>query len=138
MKLMTEEQRLQRNAYMRKYRATPENVAKETARKQAWISASPENAEKHRKNCELAQRRKRWGSPEEYAARLALQHGLCALCGEPFGTSKLDSPVQDHDHDTGELRKFLHCRCNLAISNLLENPSFCRLAASYLEQHGKH
>jgi len=76
----TEKGRLEYNAYMRAYRKRPDRVAKETARKQAWIDASPENKAKHQKACNRAQRRKRWGSPDEYAARLAKQGGLCVPC----------------------------------------------------------
>jgi 5-methylcytosine-specific restriction endonuclease McrA len=133
----TEDGRLAYNKYMREYRKRPEQRAKETARKAAWIAASPENTEKHRLSALRTARRARWGSPEVYAARLAKQRGLCALCGEPFDDTKLGSPVQDHDHDTEELREFLHCRCNLAIANLLDSPSKCRKAAEYLEKHGR-
>lgn len=133
--MRTEEQRLAYNAYMREFRKRPGQIAKETARKVAWINDSPENTEKHRRNCARAQRRARWGSPEEYAARLATQRGICALCRQPFDDTELGKPVQDHNHVTGELRKFLHRRCNLAIGHLLESPAICHLAAEYLEHH---
>ena len=131
----TEVGRLAHNAYMRAYRKRPENLAKDTARKQAWIAASPENAEKHRLHRLRTARKKRWGTPEAYAARLASQNGLCALCRQPFDNTELGSPVQDHNHETLALREFLHRRCNLGIGNLLDDPKLCRLAAEYLERH---
>lgn len=81
-----------------------------------------------------AQRRHRWGDPEAYVERLAKQNNLCALCGQPFGEGS-DQPVQDHDHETQQLRDFLHQRCNLGIAHLGENPDICRRAAEYLERH---
>ena len=130
--MKTESQRLAYNKYMREYRKRPEQVEKETARKNNWIARNPE---KHRKICLRAARRARWGSPEEYAARLAKQNGLCALCGQPFGDVESERPVQDHNHETEELREFLHRRCNLAIGNFLDDASLCRKAAEYLEKH---
>lgn len=132
--MRTEKQRLAYNAYMRSYRLRPENVAKETTRKNKWILNNPE---KHRKNCLRAARRARWGSPEEYTARLRSQKGICALCYEPFDNTELGRPVQDHDHQTNKLRKFIHRRCNLAIGHLKDDPELCRMAAKYLEGHGK-
>jgi 5-methylcytosine-specific restriction endonuclease McrA len=130
--MKTEAQRLAYNRYMREYRQRPGQLAKETARKNEWIARNPE---KHRKICLRAARRARWGSPEEYAARLAKQNGLCGLCGEPFDETELGRPVQDHNHETEELREFLHRRCNLALGNLLDDPALCRKAAEYLERH---
>lgn len=118
--------------YMRAYRKRPGVLLKETARKNDWIARNPE---KHRQNCLRASRRARWGTPEQYAARLAGQNGICALCCQPFDDTELGKLVQDHNHETGELRKFLHRRCNLAIGNLLDSPELCRLAAEYLERH---
>ena len=124
--------RLEYNAYMRAYRKRPEQLAKETARKNAWIAANPE---KYRATCKRAQRKLRWGSPDEYETRLSKQNGLCTLCGKPFDNSELGKPVQDHNHETEELREFIHRRCNLGIGNFLDNPELCIKAAEYLRRH---
>ena len=133
--MKTEGQRLAFNAYMRAYKKRPEQLEKQRKRYQDWVDSSLENREKHRKKCLRAQRRARWGSAEEYAARLAKQKGLCALCGKPFDDTELGRPVQDHNHKTEELREFLHRRCNLGIGNFFDDATLCRQAAEYLEKH---
>lgn len=76
-------------------------------------------------------------SVEEYHSRLALQGNKCALCGEVFygeGRS-LGSPVLDHNHNTGNLREFLHKKCNVALGLFEDSAVICNLAVKYLEKH---
>ena len=127
---MTEEKRLARNAYMREY--GKRDSVKATRREKRKL-LKPTLASRAR-NVE-AQHRHRWGYG--YYERLVQQDGLCALCGQPFDDTPLGRPAQDHDHETGMLREFLHRRCNLAIGHLLDNPAICHKAAEYLERHGK-
>lgn len=55
--------------------------------------------------------------PEVRARLLALQCGVCALCGE-----RIDSdPVLDHDHVTGHVRGVLHRGCNTMLGKI-ESP----------------
>lgn len=79
-------------------------------------------------------------SIEEYEARREAQRvagDLCGLCKEPLGN--VDStPNLDHDHDTMQIREFLHRSCNMALGLLKDDPTVCRMAAEYLERHGKH
>ena len=136
----TDAQRLAYNKYMREFRKKPEQVEKEKRRKAAkylaWKeTATSEELEQKRQKDLRAMQRMRWGSPEEYTARRDKQKGLCALCRQPFEDSELGRPVQDHNHDTGELREFLHRRCNLGIGNFLDNPAVCIKAAEYLRRH---
>jgi Recombination endonuclease VII len=76
---------------------------------------------------------------EEYESRREAQRksgDLCGLCKEPLGN--VDStPNLDHDHETMQIREFLHRSCNMAIGLLKDSPERCRLAAEYLERHGK-
>jgi 5-methylcytosine-specific restriction endonuclease McrA len=142
MRQRTDEQRLAYNTYMREFRKKPSQIEKNRRRDAEkylrWrATASSEQLEGERQKNLRRMRRIRWGSSEEYAARLAKQQGLCALCGTPFDASDLGRPVQDHDHATEELREFLHCRCNLGISHFLDDPALCILAAEYLKKHGK-
>ena len=74
-------------------------------------------------------------SLDEYNRRLAERHRLCALCNRPFDNTMLGRPVLDHDHVTGQLRDFVHSRCNLGIANFEDDPEQCLLAADYLERH---
>jgi hypothetical protein len=79
-------------------------------------------------------------SIEEYEARREAQRiagDLCGLCKKPL--SDVDStPNLDHDHSTMQIREFLHRSCNMALGLLQDDPEVCRLAAEYLERHGKH
>jgi ribosome assembly protein YihI (activator of Der GTPase) len=146
--MRTEEQRLAYNAYMRQYRKTPEQKEKTNARRKAQRVADPD---KYKAIARRSARRRRWANPasvraahvkhnngiapEEYDARLASQNNICALCNEPFDGTMSGRPVLDHNHETEELREFIHCRCNLGIGNFLDSPAICRLAAAYLERH---
>jgi hypothetical protein len=50
---------------------------------------------------------------DEYDAQLAAQNGVCFICKAPPKTRKLSV---DHNHATGEVRKLLCQRCNLAAA----------------------
>jgi len=79
--------------------------------------------------------RKRFGiSLEEYLERRQRQRDagdLCGLCKLPLG----EDAYLDHNHETGELREFLHRKCNAGIGFLGDSLKLCRLAAEYLEKH---
>jgi hypothetical protein len=72
---------------------------------------------------------------EMYESMLAKQGGKCAICGGQMDENKRSAV--DHDHTTGEVRGILHCKCNTAIALLCESPKICRMAANYLENHGR-
>ena len=79
-------------------------------------------------------------SIEEYEARREAQRiagDLCGLCKQPL-TDVDSTPNLDHDHETMQIREFLHRSCNMALGLLKDDPTICRLAAEYLERHGKH
>jgi hypothetical protein len=73
----------------------------------------------------------------EYEAMLAVQEGVCALCGQPPKTKRL---AIDHDHrccpghfSCGKCIRGLLCtKCNLFLG-LIESP-FVEKARVYLEQ----
>jgi hypothetical protein len=68
-------------------------------------------------------------------ARLALQRGLCAICGRPPTTTRRNlSPVldRDHDHKTGYVRGLLCRRCNILVGWLEStDPTVLRKALDY-------
>jgi hypothetical protein len=68
-------------------------------------------------------------SAEEYAAMLAAQHGLCAICGKPPGRKRL---AVDHDHETGGIRLLLCEYCNPGLGFFKHNPDLLRAAIAYL------
>ncbi len=54
---------------------------------------------------------------EEYAERLELQHGGCAICGAKPKTRRLHV---DHDHRTMRVRGLLCHRCNRALPSWVD------------------
>jgi hypothetical protein len=74
-----------------------------------------------------------------YAAKLAEQEGVCAICMElETVTSGSDAPRRlsvDHDHLTGENRGLLCSRHNLGIGLFDHDPALLRAAADYLERY---
>jgi hypothetical protein len=66
-----------------------------------------------------------------YDALLAIQGGVCALCGNPpkEGGRRLNI---DHDHKTLELRGLCCFRCNRALPEHVD-AAWLRRAAEYLE-----
>lgn len=66
---------------------------------------------------------KKYGISElEYAKLLVAQDGVCAICERPETQKAKSGKVRqlcvDHDHETGEIRGLLCCRCNRAIGQL--------------------
>jgi hypothetical protein len=69
-------------------------------------------------------------SIEEYAALLAEQDGVCAICREACSSGK--RLAVDHDHATGECRGLLCMRCNTAVGLLRDDPKLLAAAIEYL------
>jgi hypothetical protein len=126
------------NAARRKvYAANPEV----REQKKSYQTERYSSVEKRREQVRASDLKARFGiTIEEYEARREAQRlagDLCGLCRLPLGN--VDStPNLDHDHDTMQLRDFLHRACNMALGLLKDDPKVCRLAAEYLERHGKH
>lgn len=64
----------------------------------------------------------------QYDALAQTQGGVCAICGRPPGTRKLDI---DHDHKTMRLRGLLCHRCNRYLPPWA-TPEWCEACADYL------
>jgi hypothetical protein len=87
---------------------------------------------------------KRYGlTPEQYAALLEKQLGICAICG---ARPTREKPLQiDHDHaccpqqkSCGRCVRGLLCkRCNTGIALLQDDPQILKLAFDYLTKQGK-
>jgi hypothetical protein len=67
---------------------------------------------------------------EEYEFLVAVQGGVCAICGQ---AEKRGLHI-DHDHSSGLVRGLLCGRCNKAIGLLDENPARFESAKSYLSR----
>jgi len=105
------------NRYRAGYVASPEGKA---AIARYYMSAEGKAA------CARANARRRGHNvlPEEKAALIAQQGGVCAACKKPFGEG-FWGPAVDHHHDTGVVRAVLHIVCN----------SLEGLYANYREQY---
>jgi hypothetical protein len=108
-----------------------------------WLAMRRElynNTPSHRRKVKANTIKYEFGiSIEEYEARREAQRAagdLCGLCKQPL-TNVDSTPNLDHDHDTMQIRDFLHRACNMALGLLKDDPNICRLAAEYLERHGK-
>lgn len=76
--------------------------------------------------------RKVFGMTErDYATRLAVQGGGCAICGVLPKVGKKRFPV-DHDHASGQVRGILCSSCNTAIGLFNDDTDRMRAAALYV------
>jgi len=77
-------------------------------------------------------REKKYGlSVEAYDALYEEQKGACAICSQPFKSTR-DCNV-DHDHVTGEVRGLLCHDCNTGIGSLGDDIQRLELAIAYLK-----
>lgn len=86
--------------------------------------------------CKLCARARRQrylykASPEEIAAMLVAQNGLCAICGEDFSTKAKGYHV-DHCHTGGGVRGLLCLQCNAGLGMFKDSPDLLRAAIAYL------
>lgn len=70
---------------------------------------------------------------------LAIQDGLCAICGRTLSLDshapKLDRANVDHDHATGAVRGLLCLKCNNGLGSFGDNRNSLIAAITYLDQH---
>lgn len=70
-------------------------------------------------------------SVDDYDALLMVQHGVCAICGNPPEEGKVLSV--DHCHKTNVVRGLLCPKCNTAIGMLNDDVKRLRAAIKYLQ-----
>ena len=70
---------------------------------------------------------------DEYDAILALQNGVCAICGL-YRSDGRRMPL-DHDHTTNEVRGILCSVCNRGIGAFQDNPETLQAAINYLANY---
>ncbi len=118
-------------SYYRKYHRSPKGIAKRKA-----LEATPVYREKAR--------HKKWRlrfriTPEQYAAMLVLQRGVCAICYEKEKTKDVNGKRRhlcvDHNHATGAKRGLLCMTCNTLLGYVKDDPRVLREAIKYLKKH---
>jgi hypothetical protein len=74
---------------------------------------------------------------ESYSAMLNGQGGKCAICGTSDWGGRHNSPVVDHDHETGVVRGILCNNCNAAIGFMSDDPDRAIAISRYLTESVK-
>lgn len=126
---LTPEMRQKRNDERRKkYAENAEFRESHKATVRQWGATNPEKKK--------AQRLRKYNlTPEQHAAMLSAQNGVCAICKTaPSGVKNF--PMVDHCHTTGMVRGLLCSNCNQAIGKLKDSPDLLRAAMVYLLSHG--
>jgi hypothetical protein len=70
---------------------------------------------------------------QERDQMIAEQGGKCAICQEPFTSTK--TTHIDHCHGSKGVRGILCWPCNIGLGNYRDNPDRLRAAADYLERY---
>ena len=100
---------------------------------QKWLNDNKESRATRNANNHL---RREYGiSLEEKKSMLALQDGVCAICGtDTPGTGKFGRSewTVDHDHTTNENRGILCQNCNIALGLIKDDPVTAEVMAAYL------
>lgn len=115
--------------------------AKKYAERQKWIDANPEKVAAQALRARLRKEQRRLASDlkfhydvtaEQYAAILAAQGGVCAICRRPNETARTKRLFVDHNHTTGRIRALLCHSCNAGLGYFRENFLILERAAAYL------
>jgi hypothetical protein len=69
---------------------------------------------------------------EDFDGMVEDQGGACALCGQV----PVDLLCVDHDHKTGEVRKLLCRKHNMALGLFADDPDLLEAAARYVRNGG--
>jgi len=72
-------------------------------------------------------------SAEEYEFSLKNQSGVCAICKSKCITGR--KLAVDHNHDTGQIRGLLCCKCNRGLGNFNDNLDLLEQAVLYLKTY---
>jgi hypothetical protein len=93
-----------------------------------WAKKNPDKVAEHRRKRNLKQK---YGvTVEQYEQMLTEQKGVCYICSSPPDRRRLSV---DHNHQTGQVRRLLCDKCNLAIGLLEEDKERLKKVREYLE-----
>jgi hypothetical protein len=148
MATRTPEQKTRMAEKQRERYANPEYRAHQIEYERKRLAEDPERRARQR---ELS--RQRWGNPEyratqtekkrerrygltpeQYAAMLEAQGGLCAICR---GKGGIKGFMVDHCHETGVVRGLLCPSCNAGMGMLGDTPAGLMRAVKYLREARK-
>ena len=105
--------------------------------KQQWERRSEKQAEYYQNNKDDWHSRlieRNYGiTSEDYDLMLSNQENVCAICEDECISGK--KLAVDHNHDTGEVRGLLCCKCNRGLGNFNDNLDLLRSAVLYLEKY---
>lgn len=110
-----------RKAYMKAYYDAYYEKNKSRGWNKHLLSETPEQREERLAKMRAYALEKQFDiSPAQYADMLRAQDGKCALCKRPPSAkagrhAKTASLAVDHCHRTGEVRKLLCAKCNMAL-----------------------
>jgi hypothetical protein len=78
-------------------------------------------------------------SAAQYEEKLALQNGVCAICGQPERSLSARGGARllhvDHDHRTGHVRALLCSGCNSGLGGFRDSIELLTKAIAYLQAH---
>jgi hypothetical protein len=127
---------------------TEEQITQIKARQKRWYEANKEKQkvreraryqEKKDYNTSVRLQSKFGITLDEYNAMLALQRGLCAVCGSEPNIKDKNGNIRrlavDHDHKTGKVRQLLCNACNTSIGLVKENVSTLVNMIDYIKKH---
>ena len=102
------------------------------AQRRARRAANPQKAATAQRILARRSRLKKYGLTEEsFAAKLAKQNAMCALCDKSL---TITTAVLDHCHVTGRVRDLLCFTCNASLGHI-ERSGFLERAIAYIERH---
>lgn len=127
----TREQRDRYNAKRRsQYASDPLVREKAKSDTKSWQEANP----RKRKNQRLQSMH--GIAIEDFEEMLAIQGGMCAICGHSDMSDRKFFPVVDHCHKTGRIRGLLCANCNHGLGKFKDDSGRLWSAVSYLHRNG--
>ena len=120
--------------YLHKGKRTPEGYRNPSCKaclnksSMSWAKNNPDKVAVHRRKRNL---KTKYGiSVEEYDQMFKQQNGVCFICSSPPTHRRLNV---DHNHTTGQVRKLLCDKCNMALGLLEEDTNRLEKVRRYLE-----
>ena len=113
-------------------------------KKNSEFYAEPKNKDKRKNECKVCYnfRTNKYGvkfkyniTAEQKQAMVESQNNCCAICREPFSSSR--HTHVDHCHDTNGVRKILCNHCNRGLGGFRDNIDYLKNAIKYLEPYAK-